>query len=442
MGTTVVKCTTGVMGAGKSYSRMRWVLEEFLPKEEGILYTNVPLDVYEISKYMVKKGYDELAIKKRIHIIPKNILDGWKRLDPKTGMPPTNPDFDDKFSFDDELTYKEISFQFLGPWQYFQDLDLSAGHIMIDEIQKIVDNRSTNKLKKLWADWLSTIRHEGCTLEFMTQTTKRLPMEIKDVSEITVEILPNAENRFPLLPIKNYDYYQLFKKLFDWDLKSSTLTEWMIGENSKRKVVFRKKYSFKPFFYRFYDTNNNEESGKSGTRKKEEWERLSHIGIILWFLRRNFFQVCLIFLYLYLGFMLLFGDGFNRALGAWRGSQKEKVIEIQAKKLDMTVEQYKQHLFKEEIKKELSESYESKILDLKKHIQSSQIILESPQSRAEQLPKQVLIRLTFLSPQNDYCILSDNKTYFVGDKYQDKRLTEIDFKTRRIFFDDESILSY
>jgi hypothetical protein len=112
----------------------------------------------------------------------------------------------------------------------------------------------------------------------------------------------------------------------------------------------------------------------------------------------------------------------------------------------MTVEQYRQHLFKEEIKQEISQAYEQKLSDLQTVIENNQVFEtveeNTPIQSTPPPPKQKALRLTFLSPRNDYCILSDNKTYFVGDMLEDKRLTNIDFKTRRIFFDDETILSY
>ena len=37
-----IKFTVGVPGSGKSYTRVRWILEEFIPNQDGILYTNLP----------------------------------------------------------------------------------------------------------------------------------------------------------------------------------------------------------------------------------------------------------------------------------------------------------------------------------------------------------------------------------------------------------------
>ena len=447
MGTTVVKCTIGMPGSGKSYTRTRWIMSEFIPNEEGIIYTNLPLNVEELANHFEKKGYDRQSILDRIQLIPDDELKNWKTFD-NEGNPPDNPVYKPLNHKTDDIGYHDISYKYVGPWLYFQDKELGGAHIMIDEIQKFVDIRSKLNLKRLWGDWLSTIRHEGCTIEFMTQTQARLANEIKNISETTIEIIPNSEKKFPLIPIKNYDYYQLAKKFFDFDLKSSTCTEWGVASNSKKERLHVWKYRFDPRFYKYYDSYNNEEKGGSGIRKKEEHERFSKIGLLWWFTKRNIGVLLLASVGMYFFYLLMFENGFSSAIDAYKRSQKANVVELNAKKNNMSVPEYKEFLLTAKIEKKITEQYDKKIEDLKNSLLSNPSVNTDLDSESE--PVEIVlplklnerIKLAFIAPDSDYVILSNGHKYTVGEFVEEIKITEINFKGREVKLEDNTSFTY
>ena len=56
-----------------------------------------------------------------------------------------------------------------GPWSFFEGQDLNGCHIAIDEAHLYWPvSARPNHVKRL-RDWVSTVRHQGATIEFITQ---------------------------------------------------------------------------------------------------------------------------------------------------------------------------------------------------------------------------------------------------------------------------------
>ena len=52
---SVIILTTGQPGSGKSYSRVRFLVEDFLLNDTGLYITNLPLKVDEICYHLSQK---------------------------------------------------------------------------------------------------------------------------------------------------------------------------------------------------------------------------------------------------------------------------------------------------------------------------------------------------------------------------------------------------
>ena len=333
---STIKFTNGVPGAGKSYSRSVWLVTDFLSNESGDVYTNLPLNIDNICDYLEERGYDRDRIRERIKLIPTEQLAIWKKTNPDTGMPARNEKYNASLDVDSESKdYCEKQYQFQGPWLYFQDKDVSGAHIIFDEIQELVHTRSSKKLQTEWNDWLATIRHENCTIEFMTQMESRVPKAISGIAETRVEILPLRTQRIPILGIMNYDFYQVIKRVLDINMNGSFVQEFRCDMGGKKTKSGRPlKYRFKPKYFKFYDSFNKTTSkDKKGERKKEPWELHSSIGIVLWFFKRNLFQSLLGFA-MAAGFLWLVAfNGVQKIILMTAQAQQESVEEIEAKRM-------------------------------------------------------------------------------------------------------------
>lgn len=138
----VVFLIVGPPGSGKSYHRVRWIVDSFLPNRSGALYSNLPLDADTIAEEF--EG-TETKVEGRLCSIPREVLAEWARFEG-------------------------------GPWDYFADREdgtnpLDKAHVIFDECHVYLPKgaKSPAAWRKRWEDWLGTIRHRGCTVEFITQ---------------------------------------------------------------------------------------------------------------------------------------------------------------------------------------------------------------------------------------------------------------------------------
>ena len=438
-----IKYTVGVPGSGKSYTRVRWIIEEFLVNEEGILYTNLPLHIEVFLDYFEKKGYDRFILESRIFVIPSDVLRLWKTRDEK-GMPPKNPDYveaeDDLYS-GEESEYSEMQYEYIGPWTYFQHKDISGAHILLDEIQELVHTGSAKKLRTEWNNWLSTIRHENATIEFMTQLDMRVPTELKGIAETKLEIIPNKSKRFPLLPVLNYDWYQMWKGWFDMDMNSSTVHESTTGKGGKKEAVGKpKKYRFDPRFFKFYDTSNRTTSKKKSSRKKEPWELYSKLQLGFWFFRRNYLCCVLGVAYFFAGLFMLNG-GTYKLLELFTKFNSKNKDQYMAEKAGMTVEAYRQKKLTEKITEDVTKALEAKHLKQMAHINkrlNSKVVQGKKDKDLPIIERSEHYTLSFIPADNSYAILSDGHEIYVGSvllkgKFKDKKISKISFDDRSVF---------
>lgn len=158
---SVLILTTGQPGAGKTYSRVLWLVTDFLLNSDGIYITNLPLKVDLICEYVSKKtGKSVEDIKKRIHIIPDDVMRSWR-------------DLSDRSKKQELMRYKENND--FPPAKYFESFQLDNARIAIDEFHRYFNKKSPSDLSLLWNDWFAEIRKLGCSFEAITQTSFCFP---------------------------------------------------------------------------------------------------------------------------------------------------------------------------------------------------------------------------------------------------------------------------
>lgn len=428
-----IKYTVGVPGAGKSYTRTRWIVDDFLQNESGILFTNVPLNVTEICRFLETKGFDPELIAERIHIIPSKELTLWKTTFRDTGLPAINEDYvepSDDSIYEEDLSYSETQYKHVGPWLYFQQFNLANSHILIDEIQELVNIRSSRKLKTEWGTWLSTIRHESCTFEAMTQDDLQVPSEIKNKAETKLEIRPNKSQRFPLLPVLNYDYYQLGKGLFNTDWTSSTVYEYGVSAGGKKEITNKKKYRFEPEYFKFYNSYSKTSNSKS-SKKKEEFERFSKLQLISWFIKRNYTSVGLLCCYA-VAAVFLYNGGFSKLITHFTSMNNGNKDAYYAKEEGLSLEEYKEKKLIEKITKQLEEKRE-----ISKPVQSTEVRKSSNKVAKKPAPIQVVQSDKIVFIGEGKAITRSGQSLFVDSvvekgKYKGKKVKEIDYRDRSV----------
>lgn len=304
---SIISATFGTPGAGKTYSRVKWLVDDFLINNPtGHYITNIPLNIEEISLFVssrLSSGENIITpedIKSRLHLIPDDVLIEWEKLN----------QLDNR----DLNTFDSSTFP---PSRYLQQFPLEGSHIAIDEFHKYFSKKGPKPLKKLWNDWFAEIRKTGCVFEAITQSYGQMSEEFLDKCATRLELVNHSDVRDPILGIRMGDYYELRAGLFNkLSLQRVSAIETMRGSSTTGRVVWRptgKSDSFvlSPDYFRFYNSFRNY-TGTSGQRKTPA--EIYGRKIIFWFLRRNWFNILPRFLLLILFLWFTLGGGFNYAL--------------------------------------------------------------------------------------------------------------------------------
>ncbi len=263
---STVYLTTGAAGSGKTYRRCaRFMVDEFLPKETGHIYTNYPVFADKMAEAVSKKHkIPKEDILARIHIIPKAELDKWM------------------------LTCdRRDSDTIEGPWSYFENIDINNAHIAIDEIHNFCGVSTPKHQRQKWGKWLGEIRHRGATVEFLTQSPNKLADEIKWEASVLISLVNGETNRDPLFKILMSNWYELqaaitgvYEKRIHQIEKRSVDGKW--------KVSHHETFTLDPYYFQFYDSFAAPHTGGiSGTADKHEFQKHGRAGVLWWFIRSN-----------------------------------------------------------------------------------------------------------------------------------------------------------
>lgn len=269
MSRPVSSCRIGEAGAGKTLSCVIFACEEFLPFEEGRLISNLPFRPEKIAdRYAGAKGVNgpmsREDILARFEPIPEEVLKQWA---------------DEKG----------------GPWEYFHGKSIAACHIMLDEAHNFVGKRHTAKWRKAWQGWLGELRHQGATIEFVTQAEGKLAPEFKEEVGRQVFVASSESRREPVFKIEMGDIYQFLAKLIpSRGYHAATWVTEKRNAGAKKWVVEREsKFTRDAKWFELYDSYNSPHAGGVSGRRKLQYEVLSWPRFLVWFLTRNITNILL-----------------------------------------------------------------------------------------------------------------------------------------------------
>lgn len=281
---TVTLLTTAPMGGYKSYSRgPAFVIDQFLPESEGHLYTTIPLIVDEVAKLAKKRHRIPIAeTERRIHVIPQDLVLEWTREG-----------------------------SLAGPWDMSMER-LEGSHIQIDEFHHYAPRTQEVERRKKWREWLSEIRHEGATIEFLTQDITSLDDRLSKTIVVRYDLVNMETQRDPLFKIRMYDWYQLRSKALGYWCPCIIQLEKTKVDGRWKPTDEQRKIRPCPAYYNAYnsfskphkrveadtsdtddimDTDQALEASQEVTAPKNKnlkpWERMTWKHLLFWFVMRN-----------------------------------------------------------------------------------------------------------------------------------------------------------
>lgn len=427
---SVITLTTGVPGAGKTYVRAaRFLVDDFLLNSTGIHISNFPLNIDAISEtvhrkfssggklsriFGIKRNKTSLDdIKKRIEIIPDFVLQSWR-------------------------------WERSGPWDYFRGRDLRYCHIAIDEIHNFISDSKSPEYLSHWDDWLGEVRHLGCTFEGLTQDITQVGQCLVGRASIRLEIVPGETLRDFLFNIPMGDWYEL-KASFTGEYHKT------VFEVEKRKTDRRfvtnntRRFLIVPEYFKYYNSFSASLAEKvDGVDDKDraplcEYQKRTRLGLLWWFVRRNFLSlftkifltVLLVWLCFCGGFIFLI-DCFISTMGLI--SDSNKVEQIQEKKIDSAS-------FKESEKKlvHVLSPEEKKIFLDEREAEKKRLEEEKKKKEEEERVRfEKDYRVSFIA--ENFVIFANGKNYKTGDVIYDKNNPVCDGKRiEKINFSDRSV---
>ena len=298
MSSSVLYLTSGQPGCGKTYSRVRWLMSEFLPNSTGLYITNLPLNVDLIASAVASKtGKTAEEYISRIHVISDDEMKSWRSLNDRSRK--------------QELSEMKNSGKF-PPVQYLESLDLNNARVAIDEFHRYFNKKSPADVLLMWNDWFAEIRKTGCTFEAITQDLDQLPPEFIGKVGLRMDLVPYGTTRDPFLNIPLSDYYELRAAYLGMREQKICQTEYRKGTSftgrAKWIVNHVEKFAITSDLFPFY--NSYQKTEATGTKAAvtlpaDRYKKLT----ALWFLRRHFFKILGRLIIVVVFFWLTFGGG-------------------------------------------------------------------------------------------------------------------------------------
>lgn len=262
--------TLGAPGCGKSYSRCaRFLVDYWLKEKNGIHYSNFPVNRERVAAAVAKKdsGQEFEVLVNRIQVIPEAVLKTWMSGES-------------------------------GPWEYFADKELDGAHIAIDECHQYIrrqGGRGYIDVIKKWEDWLSTIRHKACTVEFLTQDPHKVAKCIEIHSSVRLQLVNSEDRRDPWFGVLLGDWYELRAGFVTREYET------VIWEVEERRLLGRwkpqetRRFRLDPYYFQFYDSFNvaSHDGSKGAKAPEREFQKRSRLGLLWWFCTRSWFRVAL-----------------------------------------------------------------------------------------------------------------------------------------------------
>ena len=310
MGGAIISLCVGQPGAGKSYSRVRYIIDDYLINHKGVCITNLPLNLVAIQAYYDSRNV-KIDVLERIVLIDSGTFNQWSDLH---SLPPA--------------VRKKWTLQSMPVFEWLACFDLTDAYICLDEFHRVYGKGFSSDYIKLWADWFSEIRKTGSKFECVTQDTVKLNSDFLALAGARVDIVPWSIMRDPICQIRIDDYYQLYASITKKYIQHYVEQEFIrVTKRSGRSDFMHlqsKNYQYDVKYFAFYNSFQKTD-GQQG-QVLERW-RSGFWSTFAWFLRRNssglIFRAMVVVLLCWLffggGFMTIFQYPVNMMMSAMGG---------------------------------------------------------------------------------------------------------------------------
>jgi hypothetical protein len=221
-----------------------------------LLYTNIPLDIDEVNKYLSDVLCTEIDISEQIVLL------------------------DDSFFRDGNGDYCRW-------WEKIE----GASFVVIDEVHHYLPSglktdKAGKELAKAFVNYVSMHRHNQHELIFLSQHLNNVTPEVKRMTEIIYEVLNVKNMNLGIWPfIVQMSDIDVVREAWGCPVQLAHIKRGVCSANSVQYDKNCEQFVLSPSLFRLY---------RSHTKSDEAFDRpslkLGRIGSVLWFFRRYFFK--------------------------------------------------------------------------------------------------------------------------------------------------------
>lgn len=262
---SVITMTTGQGGGGKSYCRCaRFLVDEWIPDYTGVHWSNFPILFDGLLAACREKHGDAWtaeAIAERVRVIPEDEFQRWM-----SGQS--------------------------GPWEFFRGVSLKGAHIAIDEAHHVVGKECKREVVERWGRWLGEIRHQGATVEFLTQDASGIHRVVRGRAGLWYEVTNSETRRDPFFGIEMETWYQLRAKLGAQYKPGIWLAEYR-QTLGRWRMQDQRVFWLDKFYYQVYNSYSAPASGDgdSGAPPEMPYQRWGWPRFLWWMFARNAWRI-------------------------------------------------------------------------------------------------------------------------------------------------------
>jgi hypothetical protein len=277
--------TTAAMGNGKTYSRCARAIPEllrdgvtrhisnFTPRcednEDGEGMSSACQRIVRVPEdpslpQGPKRAITDAEVRERIVKIPPEVVKLWREHQPNT---------QEKGD---------------GPWNFFQAGELQGAHIALDEFHKFCPETGCQAAKKAaWMDWFSTIRHEGATVELITQSPGNISANVQRLCSTRIQIFSRDNDPVPILGCRFGTLRQFFCKWRNRPWKLCGEIEESNEAAGKWEEVRRIGFVIDGKLWGRYKSNSEGEGQGGSSERPEAWRRCTWSELIVDYFRET-----------------------------------------------------------------------------------------------------------------------------------------------------------
>jgi hypothetical protein len=255
----VLTITEGPAGSGKTFARVKDLVENVLVDEDGGIVTNLPFNmdvVPDVVERLSRGKVKASRVRKRITLLSRDETEAWLTDVEQGGTTP--------------LTH-------------FAGFKSPGTAVIIDEAHRYCGHDRSQTHVAEWLSWIGELRHDGMRCELITQARSKLHASLEREAGALITVVPIDELRDPFVKMPLKMWYQLEAAFFTGKYVPGCAVRLQTKDGKSWKIQpgTEKFHRLRGEVFEWYDSYAARQGGEGSIeRPKELWEKLGRWGLL------------------------------------------------------------------------------------------------------------------------------------------------------------------